>query len=151
MHIKPIASDAMDVEELTRWNLLARKAALITYEYLRKNVPGCEKCFIMQTAPQLGTQGGRRVIGEYILTPSDMESDEVFDDTIVVLANNDNGEYPNTLPSASRTGALCLARSTGCWSRAAHSPPRQASINGSTSSPTASRTARRRARRRHSQ
>ena len=99
MHVKPIASDAMDVEELTRWNILGRKGAQITYEFLRKHVPGCEKCFIMQTAPQLGTQGGRRVIGEYILTPSDMESDEVFDDTIVVLANNDNGEISARHPS----------------------------------------------------
>ncbi|OFW56060.1 MAG: hypothetical protein A2133_12440 [Actinobacteria bacterium RBG_16_64_13] len=92
MHVKQVASDAMDVEELTRWNVLGRRGAQITYEFLREHVPGCEKCFIMQTAPQLGTQGGRRVIGEYILTPSDMESDEVFADTIVILANNDNGE-----------------------------------------------------------
>jgi hypothetical protein len=99
MWIKQIASDAMDVEELTRWNVLARKAAMITYEYLRDHMPGCEKCFVMQTAPQLGTQGGRRVIGEYVLTDRDMESDEVFDDTIVVLANNDNGEISAKHPS----------------------------------------------------
>lgn len=102
MYIKPAgvaASDAMDVEELTRWNLMARKAAMITYEFLRKNLPGCERCFIMQTAPQLGTQGGRRVIGEYVLTARDMESDEVFPDTIVVLANNDNGEISARYPS----------------------------------------------------
>jgi hypothetical protein len=102
MYIKPAgvaASDAMDVQELTRWNLMARKAAMTTYEFLRANVPGCEKCFIMQTAPQLGTQGGRRVIGEYVLTPRDMESDEVFSDTIVVLANNDNGEISARHPS----------------------------------------------------
>ena len=99
MWVKPVASDAMDVEELTRWSLLGRTGAQITYEFLRKNMPGCEKCFIMQTAPQLGTQGGRRVIGEYILTDRDMESDEVFDDTIVVLANNDNGEISARHPS----------------------------------------------------
>ncbi len=102
MHIKPVASDAMDVEELTRVDIAGRKIAMITYEFLRKNVPGCEKCFIMQTAPQLGTQGGRRVIGEYILTPGDMESDEVFDDTIVVLANNDNGDI------SARHPAICI-------------------------------------------
>jgi hypothetical protein len=62
-------------------------------------MPGCEKSFVMQTAPQLGTQGGRRVIGEYILSPKDMESDEVFEDTIVVLANNDNGEISARHPS----------------------------------------------------
>jgi hypothetical protein len=102
MHVKPVASDAMDVEELTRWNVMARKAALITAEFFRKNVPGCEKSFIMLTAPQLGTQGGRRVIGEYILTPRDMESDEVFADTIAVLANNDTGEISAKHP------AICI-------------------------------------------
>jgi hypothetical protein len=98
-HIQPEASDAMDVEELTRVDVKGRKRAMITYEFLRKYVPGCERSFVMQTAPQLGTQGGRRVIGEYILSPKDMESDEVFEDTIVVLANNDNGQISAKHPT----------------------------------------------------
>jgi hypothetical protein len=97
--VQPEASDAQDVEELTRVDVRGRKRALITYEFMRKYMPGCEKSFIMQTAPQLGTQGGRRVIGEYILSPRDMESDEVFKDTIVVLANNDNGEISAKHPT----------------------------------------------------
>ncbi len=100
--VKKEASDAMDVEELTRVDVKSRKKALISYEFLRKYMPGFEKCFIMLTAPQLGTQGGRRVIGEYILTPKDMESDEVFEDTIVVLANNDNNEISAKHP------AICI-------------------------------------------
>ena len=102
IEIKPEASDAMDVEELTRVDVKGRKKAIITYEFLRKNMPGCERCFLMQAGPQLGTQGGRRVIGEYILTPKDMESDEVFEDTIVVLANNDNGAISAKHP------AICI-------------------------------------------
>jgi hypothetical protein len=97
--IQPEASDAQDVEELTRVDIRGRKRALITYEFMRKYMPGCEKSFIMQTAPQLGTQGGRRVVGEYVLSPKDMESDEVFQDTIVVLANNDNGEISANHPT----------------------------------------------------
>ena len=93
------ASDAKDVEELTRVDVRARKRALITYEFMKKYVPGFEKSYIMLTAPQLGTQGGRRVIGEYTLTPKDMESDEIFDDTIAVLANNDNGEISAKHPT----------------------------------------------------
>lgn len=102
MEIKAEASDAMDVEELTRVDIKGRKKALITYEFLRKNMPGCERCFLMQAGPQLGTQGGRRVIGEYILAPKDMESDEIFEDTIVVLANNDNGAISAKHP------AICI-------------------------------------------
>lgn len=96
------ASDAKDVEELTRVEVNARKRALITYEFIKKHVPGFEKSFIMLSAPQLGLQGGRRVIGEYTLTEKDMESDEIFEDTIAVLANNDNGEISAKHP------ALCI-------------------------------------------
>jgi hypothetical protein len=96
------ASDAMDVEQLTRIDVKGRKRALITYDFMRKHVPGFEQCFIMQTAPQLGTQGGRRVTGEYTLSEKDMVSDEVFEDTVAVLANNDNGEISAKHP------ALCI-------------------------------------------
>ncbi len=94
--------DQKDVEELTKVDVKARKKILTTYEFMKKYIPGFEKSFIMLTAPQIGTQGGRRVIGEYILTPKDMESDEIFDDTIAVLANNDNGEISAKHP------AICI-------------------------------------------
>lgn len=93
------ASDAKDVEELTRVDVKARKRALLTYEFMKKHVPGFEKSFIMLTAPQLGIQGGRRVIGEYILTEKDMITDEIFNDTVAVLANNDNGEISAKHPT----------------------------------------------------
>ena len=92
-------SDAMDFEELTKKNLEGRRKAMTTFEYYRKNVPGFEKSFIMLTAPQLGTQGGRRIAGEYTLKAEDMESDEIYDDTIVVLANNDNGDISARHPT----------------------------------------------------
>jgi hypothetical protein len=88
-----------DVEELTRVDIASRKRAVMTYEFLKKNVPGFGKCFIMQTAPQLGTTGGRRIVGEYVLRAQDMESDEVFEDTIAVFPNNDNREISAKHPS----------------------------------------------------
>jgi len=84
--------DAMDVEELTRVEIEARRRVIRTFEFYKKYVPGFEKSFMMLTAPQLGTQGGRRIIGEYMLTEKDMETDEVFPDTIAMFPNNDNGE-----------------------------------------------------------
>jgi hypothetical protein len=91
--------DQKDVEDLTRTDISGRKKVLITSEFLKKYVPGFENSFIMLTSPQLGTQGGRRVIGEYIMTPRDLETDEVFEDTIAVLANNDNGEISARHPT----------------------------------------------------
>ncbi|OGO31234.1 MAG: hypothetical protein A2Z29_09355 [Chloroflexi bacterium RBG_16_56_11] len=102
MQPQPERTDAMDVEQLTKIDIRARKRALITYDFMKKHVPGFEKSFIMLTAPQLGTQGGRRIVGEYTLTENDMESDEVFEDTIAVLANNDYGEISSKHP------ALCV-------------------------------------------
>jgi len=102
MQPQPQRTDAMDVEQLTKIDVLARKRALITYDFMKKHMPGFEKSFIMLTAPQLGTQGGRRITGEYILTEKDLETDEVFEDTIAVLANNDYGEISQKHP------ALCI-------------------------------------------
>ncbi len=93
------ASDAMDVEELTRVDISARKQATTTFDFFRKHIPGFEESYIMLTASQLGTQGGRRVIGEYVLSEADTISDEIFEDTIAVLANNDSGRSSVEHPS----------------------------------------------------
>jgi hypothetical protein len=99
MFAQPQRTDAMDVEQLTKVDVMARKRACVTADFLKKYVPGFEKSFIMQTAPQLGTQGGRRITGEYTLTEKDLETDEVFEDTVAVLANNDYGAISNAHPS----------------------------------------------------
>jgi 2-polyprenyl-6-methoxyphenol hydroxylase-like FAD-dependent oxidoreductase len=99
MQPQPQRTDAMDVEQLTKIDIQARKRAIITYDFMKKYMPGFEKAFIMLTAPQLGTQGGRRIKGEYTLTEKDMETDEVFEDTIAVLANNDYGEISAKHPT----------------------------------------------------
>jgi hypothetical protein len=85
-------SSQTDVEEMTRVDVTSRRRALITWEFLKKYVPGYQKSFVMLTAPQLGTTGGKRIIGEYMLTGKDMDSDEPFEDTIAVFASNDRGE-----------------------------------------------------------
>ena len=102
MQPQPERTDAMDVEQLTKIDIRSRKRALITYDFMRKHVPGFEKCFIMLTAPQLGTQGGRRIIGEYTVSEKDLETDEVFPDTIAVLADNDYHEI------SARHPTLCI-------------------------------------------
>ena len=91
--------DQSDVKELNRVELAGRKKMLITYEFYRKHVPGFENSYIALSSPQLGTQGGKRVIGEYYMTVKDMVSDEIFDDTIAVFANNDTREISAQHPN----------------------------------------------------
>jgi len=58
---------------------------MATYEFYKKYLPGFEHCYLVLTAPQLGTRGARRVIGEYMTTVKDKASGEVFKDTIAVF------------------------------------------------------------------
>jgi hypothetical protein len=93
-------SSQVDVEELTRVEFLGRKEMLISHDYYKKNVPGFEKSYIVLTNPQLGTRGARRVVGEYMLTEKDMNSNKPFEDTIAVFPDVDRGndslKYPLT-------------------------------------------------------
>jgi hypothetical protein len=88
-----------DIEELNRVELAGRKKMHLSYEFYRKHVPGFENSYIALSSPQLGTQGGQRVVGEYVCTEKDMISDEIFEDTIAVFANNDNGEISAKHPN----------------------------------------------------
>lgn len=89
-----------DTEEMTYIDRTARNTAVRSWELMRKHMPGFEKSFIMLSAPQLGTSGGRRIMGEYFLTAKDMDTDKPFEDTIAIFADNDRGEkslqYPRT-------------------------------------------------------
>jgi FAD dependent oxidoreductase len=85
-------SSQVDVEELTRVEFLGRKEMLVSHDYYKKNVPGFEKSFIVLTNPQLGTRGSRRIVGEYILTEKDMNSNEPFEDTIAIFPDVDRGK-----------------------------------------------------------
>ncbi len=79
-------------EEMTYIDVGARHTAVKSWELMKKYMPGFEESFIMLSAPQLGTSGGRRIVGEYYLTEEDMDLDEPYDDTIAIFPDNDRGE-----------------------------------------------------------
>ncbi len=76
-----------DVEELTRVEFQGRKEMLITHDFYKAHVPGFENSFIVLSNSQLGTRGGRRVVGEYVVTKKDMKAKEPFEDTIAIFPN----------------------------------------------------------------
>ncbi len=87
-HPRYACTDQTDVEELTRVEFEGRKKMMATYEMYKKYYPGFENCYLALSAPQLGTRGARRVIGEYLVTKEDMESGKVFEDAIAVFPPN---------------------------------------------------------------
>ncbi|MEO0277984.1 MAG: FAD-dependent oxidoreductase, partial [candidate division WOR-3 bacterium] len=58
---------------------------LLTVDFFKKNVPGFEESYILDTAPQIGTRGSRRLKGEYVVTESDWKSGKTYEDTIAVF------------------------------------------------------------------
>ncbi len=88
----------VDVEELTRVEFLGRKEMLITHDYRKKHTPGFENSYIVLSNPQLGTRGSRRVMGEYLLTEKDMNSNDIFEDTIAIFPDVDRGEDSQKYP-----------------------------------------------------
>jgi len=73
------------VEDLTKLEVDMRKVMLRGHAFLKKNFPTFENSFILDTASQTGTRGGRRVIGEYILSKDNLKRNTKFIDTIAVF------------------------------------------------------------------
>ena len=85
-------TDALDIEELTRAEKERRETSLITLEFFRKNLPGFENAFLVDTAPQLGTRGSRRVVGEHTLTKDDWMGQRQFEDVVAMCSPRTEGE-----------------------------------------------------------
>ena len=85
-------TDALDIEELTKAEKGRREAALVTLEFFRKNLPGFEDAFLLDTAPQLGTRGSRRLVGEHTLTKEEWMSEQPFSDVVAMSSPTTEGE-----------------------------------------------------------
>lgn len=77
------AMDGTDAVELSEAEVLGRRQIADVAGFL-KEVPGFENSYIVDIAPQVGIRETRRVLGEYMLTESDVLECASFDDTIGV-------------------------------------------------------------------
>ncbi|MCL4370350.1 MAG: FAD-dependent oxidoreductase [Chloroflexi bacterium] len=73
--------DPTDVEDLTRAEEVGRTRALENMEWLREQVPGFERCFVIAESP-LGTRESRRIVGDYTLTEEDLWAGRRFEDAV---------------------------------------------------------------------
>jgi len=77
--------DNLNVEHLTELEVSMRRMMRKGFDFLKKNIPGFENSFILDTASQTGTRGGRRVIGETRISDEDIKSGRQYQDTIAVI------------------------------------------------------------------
>ena len=89
--------DCLSVEDLTFAEVSGRKSMLTSLDYLRKNIPGFENCYIVDTCSQIGTRGSRRLKGVHTLTWDEVTSGVIHEDAVVVsshLGQTASEEHP---------------------------------------------------------
>jgi hypothetical protein len=75
-------TDGLDALNLARVQSLLQKKAWAIAEFRKKNMPGYENSYLLETACQLGVRETRRVVGEYMLTLDDVHHQRAFPDAI---------------------------------------------------------------------
>ncbi len=84
----------LDKRDLTRMYIEGREQVDILWRFIRKKVPGFEKCFVVDTAPLLGVRDSRRVLGEYVMTGRDLASLRKFDDVVTISYHGYDIHHP---------------------------------------------------------
>lgn len=74
--------DAMKVEDQTRADFEGRKRIYALVDFVRGNMPGFAKCYVVDVAPQLGVRQTRLLEGEYVVTKDDVNNRVHFADTV---------------------------------------------------------------------
>ncbi len=82
------ANNGLTIDSFTQVEVEARKKAWILREYYRRNIPGFEKCFIMDTAAQIGVRCSRRLVGEHVIDHMELLKGTVYPDTIGVFPDH---------------------------------------------------------------
>lgn len=76
--------DGTDALQLSAAEAEGRRQAAHFLRFLRRDVPGFEAAYLLDTPPQIGVRETRRVVGDYQLSEEDVLSCASFGDTIGV-------------------------------------------------------------------
>lgn len=74
--------DSTSVEDLTKAEFEARAKIEATFAFAKGNIPGFERAFLLDTAPQMGVRQGRLLQGEYVVTAEDIKNARWFPDSV---------------------------------------------------------------------
>ncbi len=78
------AVDGTDARSLSAGEIEGRRQAIDYLGFLRARVPGFERAYALDIAPQVGIRETRRLVGEHVLSADDVLGCASFDDTIGV-------------------------------------------------------------------
>ena len=78
------AVSGIDASQLSFGELEGRRQCWDTFDFMRGALPGFERAYIVEIAPQIGIRETRRTLGAYLLTEDDVLDCADFDDAIGV-------------------------------------------------------------------
>jgi hypothetical protein len=81
-----VPGDSSNADSLTNAEIEGRRQIMRLTDWLRANIPGCEKMEVLRTAPQVGLRESRRLKGLYTVTREDVMSYREFEDGIARCA-----------------------------------------------------------------
>ena len=74
----------IDTHDLTRMYLEGREQADFLAKFIKENIDGFQNSWLSSTGALMGVRESRRIVGEYILTASDIAHLRKFDDVIAM-------------------------------------------------------------------
>jgi len=74
--------DGLKVEDLTRAEVQGRHHIHQTVDFIRQQMPGFERCVVIDIAPQTGVRQTRMLEGEYVITKEDLMQRVRFADAV---------------------------------------------------------------------
>ena len=74
--------DGLNPEHLTHIEVEARRRFMKVLDFVRANVPGFDKAYILDAAPQIGVRQTRLLDGEYVVTKEDILEKRTFPDVV---------------------------------------------------------------------
>ncbi len=77
VHFNPV-----DARSRTEAEIDGRKQAISITDFLRENVPGFERSFLLDAGIEIGFRESRHIVGEYLFTAQDAQKGRHFEDVI---------------------------------------------------------------------
>jgi hypothetical protein len=109
----------LNVDDLTTVEVEGRRAMMKVLDFYRRNLPGFEDAWVLDTAPQIGSRHSRRLVGVHRLTKADWTSGTRFPNEVGVSpppkSSFDNVSVPlGSFIPADLEGLLATGRNLSC-------------------------------------
>jgi hypothetical protein len=82
VHATRVIADATDPQDLTRAEMQGRIDAYTMFELWKQHVPGFENAYYISSGPYIGIRESRRIVGQYVLTETDIKEAKQFPDAV---------------------------------------------------------------------